>query len=92
MWHDVASVQIKLEVAATQCHCCERPALGCWCSVSNVRFLFGLTTYCSFSHDSNNDETNSFKNETWSSLGVQAACSDARDMEVAPNILDLDIR
>jgi hypothetical protein len=41
----VASVKIKLKVPATQHHRRKRPAPAHWLAISNVRFLFGLTTY-----------------------------------------------
>jgi hypothetical protein len=43
----VASVKIKLKVPATQHHRRKRPAPAHWRAISNVRFLFGLTTYIS---------------------------------------------
>jgi hypothetical protein len=41
----VAGVKIKLKVPATQHHRRKRPAPAHWRAISNVRFLFGLTTY-----------------------------------------------
>jgi len=44
-WRDVASVKIKLKVPATQHHHRKHLAPAHWRAISNVRFLFGLTTY-----------------------------------------------
>jgi len=44
-WRDVASVKIKFKVPATQHHRRKHPAPNHWRAISNVRFLFGLTTY-----------------------------------------------
>jgi hypothetical protein len=41
----VASVKIKPNVPATQHHHRKRPVPAHWRTISNVRFLFGLTTY-----------------------------------------------
>jgi hypothetical protein len=38
-------MKIKLKVPATQHHRRKRPAPAQWRAISNVRFLFGLTTY-----------------------------------------------
>jgi len=45
LWHDAASVRIKLTVPATQRHHCERAARVRWLAISKVRFLYGLPTY-----------------------------------------------
>jgi len=44
-WRDVASVKIKLKVPATQHHRHKHPAPAHWRDISDVRFLFGLTSY-----------------------------------------------
>jgi len=44
-WRDVASVKIKLKVSATQHHRRKHPAPAHWRTISNIQFLFGLTTY-----------------------------------------------
>jgi len=44
-WGDAASVRIKFEVPATQCHHREHAARSHWLTISQVWFLYGLPTY-----------------------------------------------
>jgi len=43
-WGDSASIRIKLEDPATQRHHHKRAALARWLALSQVRFLYGLST------------------------------------------------
>jgi hypothetical protein len=45
MWHDAASVRIKLKFPAAQRHHHERAVHVHWLAISQVRFLYGLPTY-----------------------------------------------
>ena len=44
-WRDAASVRIKFKVPATQRHHRKRAARARWLAISEVRFLYGLSTY-----------------------------------------------
>jgi len=45
MWHDAASVRIKLKVPTTQRHHCECAARARWLTILQVQFPYGLPMY-----------------------------------------------
>jgi len=73
MWHDAASVRIKLKVPATQHHHCKHAAHACWLAISQVRFLYGLPTY---SCAGSNLSDKMWNPESWTDTAIHSPSCD----------------